>query len=164
MPLTPDAIDWRILRELQANGRITNVDLSEKVGITPPPCLRRVRALEQAGLITGYNAALDEKLTGFDVIAFATVALHSQAEPELRAFENRLLQWPIVRESYMLSGESDYILKCVAPDLPSFQEFVLKELTAAPNVASVKTTMTIRRAKLEPGVPLLLSPLARTGR
>jgi len=163
MPLTLDATDWRILRELQANGRITNVDLAEKVGITPPPCLRRVRALEQAGILTGYNAAIDEKQVGFDVIAFAMVALHSQAEPELRAFENRLLQWPIVRESYMLSGESDYILKCIAPDLPAFQEFVLKHLTAAPNVASVKTTLTIRRAKLEPGVPLALSPLVKPG-
>jgi DNA-binding Lrp family transcriptional regulator len=149
-----DATDWRILRELQANGRITNVELAEKVGITPPPCLRRVRALEQAGIITGYAALLDEKMVGFDLIAFAMVGLHAQSEPELRAFENRLLTWPIVRESYMLSGESDYILKCVAPDLPSFQEFLLKHLTAAPNVASVKTTLAIRRAKFEPGVAL----------
>jgi DNA-binding Lrp family transcriptional regulator len=84
------------------------------------------------------------------------VGLHSQSEPDLRAFENRVLTWPIVRESYMLSGEWDYILKCVAPDLPAFQDFVIKELTAAPNVASVKTTLTIRRAKLEPGVPITI--------
>jgi DNA-binding Lrp family transcriptional regulator len=151
-----DAIDWRILKELQADGRMTNVELAERVGITPPPCLRRVRALEEAGIITGYAALLDEKMVGFDLIAFAMVGLHNQAEADLRAFENRLLTWPIVRESYMLSGETDYILKCVAPDLPSFQDFVIKELTAAPNVASVKTTLAIRRAKFEAGVAVAL--------
>ncbi len=151
-----DATDWRILRELQANGRISNVDLAERVGLSPPPCLRRVRALEEAGILTGYFAQVDEKAVGFDLIAFAMVGLHSQSEADLRAFENRVLKWPIVRESYMLSGEVDYILKCIAPDLPAFQDFVIKELTAAPNVASVKTTLTIRRAKSEPGVPLQL--------
>ncbi len=154
MRLRLDATDWRILRELQANGRISNVDLAEKAGITPPPCLRRVRALEQAGFVAGYHAALDEKMVGFDVVAFAMVGLHSQAEAELRAFENRLLTWPIVREAYMLSGETDYMLKCIAPNLPAFQDFVLKDLTAAANVAGVKTTLTIRRAKFEPGVAL----------
>ena len=151
-----DATDWRILKELQANGRISNVELAEKVGLSPPPCLRRVRALEQAGLITGYYASVDARIAGFDLIAFAMVGLVSQAEADLKAFEARLQSWPMVRESYMLSGEADYILKCVAPDLPSFQDFVLKELTAAPNVAAVKTTLTIRRAKFEPGVPIAL--------
>jgi DNA-binding Lrp family transcriptional regulator len=147
-----DATDWRILKELQANGRISNVELADKIGLSPPPCLRRVRALEQSGMITGYFAALDEREMGFDVIGFAMVGLQSQAEGDLRAFENRLLGWAIVRESYMLAGEADYILKCVARDLHSFQD-----LTAAPNVASVKTTLTIRRAKFEPGVPIDLS-------
>jgi DNA-binding Lrp family transcriptional regulator len=148
-----DATDWRILKELQANGRITNVELASKVGISPPPCLRRVRALEEAGMITGYFAVLDEKTLGFEVIAFASVGLHSQAESDLQAFENRVLSWPLVRECYMLSGEADFILKCVAPDLTTFQDFIIGELTAAPNVASVKTTLVIRRVKFEPGVP-----------
>lgn len=152
-----DATDWRILKELQANGRISNVELADKIGLSPPPCLRRVRALEQAGIISGYFAALDERQTGFDVIGFALVGLNSQSETDLRAFENRLLGWTIVRESYMLSGEADYILKCVAPDLNSFQDFILKQLTAAPNVAHVKTMLTIRRAKFEPGVPIELT-------
>ncbi len=89
-----DATDWRILKELQANGRITNVELARKVGISPPPCLRRVRALEEAGMISGYFALLDEKSLDFEVIAFASVGLHSQSEPDLRAFENRVLAWP----------------------------------------------------------------------
>jgi DNA-binding Lrp family transcriptional regulator len=152
-----DATDWRILKELQANGRITNVELAEKVGISPPPCLRRVRALEQAGIISGYFALLDEKATGFEVIAFAMVTLHSQSEQDLRAFENRVIAWPLVRECYMLSGETDFILKCVAPDLSAFQDFIIQELTSAPNVAGVKTTLVIRRVKNDPGVPITVA-------
>jgi DNA-binding Lrp family transcriptional regulator len=151
-----DATDWRILKELQTNGRITNVELARKVGISPPPCLRRVRALEDAGMIAGYFALLDEKTVGFEVIAFAMVGLHSQSEADLRAFENRVLSWPLVRECYMLSGEVDFMLKCVAPDLTTFQDFIIDSLTAAPNVASVKTTLVIRRIKFEPGVPVTL--------
>ena len=161
MTLRLDATDWRILKELQANGRISNVELAEKIGLSPPPCLRRVRALEQAGYITGYYAALDERLTGFEAIGFAMVGLASQAEPDLRAFVKRLQSWAIVRESHMLSGEADFLLKCVAPDLTAFQNFILKDLTAAPNVAHVKSTLTIGRVKLEPGVPIELSPKRR---
>ena len=149
-----DTIDWRILRELQIDGRITNVALAQRVGISAPPCLRRVRALEEAGLITGYHAAVDERMLGFELTAFAMVGLHSQAEPDLRAFENRVLAWPLVREAYMMSGETDYVLRCVAPDLTTFQNFVLNELTAAPNVAIVKTSLAIRRAKRDAGVPI----------
>lgn len=152
-----DATDWRILKELQSNGRITNVELAEKVGISPPPCLRRVRALEQAGIIAGYFAQLDEKATGFEVIAFAMVTLHSQSEADLRAFENRVLAWPLVRECFMLSGETDFILKCVAPDLTAFQDFIIQDLTSAPNVAGVKTTLVIRRVKNEAGVPITVA-------
>jgi DNA-binding Lrp family transcriptional regulator len=156
MPLRLDAIDWRILKELQADGAITNVALARRVGLTPPPCLRRVKALEGAGLITGYVALLDEKMAGFPVTAFAQVRLHAQAETDLRAFENRVLGWPLVRECHMVSGDMDYMLRCVAADLAAFQEFILEVLTAAPNVASVKTSLTIRRAKFEAGVPIQL--------
>lgn len=149
-----DATDWRILKELQADGRMTNVALAARVGLSAPPCLRRVRALEEAGLINGYTVLLDEAALGFSLTAFALVGLHNQSEAQLRAFENRVIGWSIVREAHMLSGESDYILKCVAADLAAFQAFVLEELTTAPNVASVKTFLTIRRAKRAPGVPM----------
>lgn len=152
MPIMLDATDWKILKELQADGRMTNIALATKIGLSAPPCLRRVRALEEAGLIAGYTALVDEEALGFKLSAFAMVRLHNQAEADLRAFENRVLGWPLVREGYMLSGESDFMLKCVARDLTSFQDFILNELTAAPNVASVKTYLTIRRAKREPGV------------
>jgi len=154
MAIELDATDWRILKELQADGRITNIALANRIGLSAPPCLRRVRALEEAGLITGYTALVDEARLGYALTAFAMVRLHNQAETDLRAFENRILGWPLVREAYMLSGESDFMLKCIARDLQRFQNFVLDELTAAPNVASVKTYLTIRRAKREPGVAI----------
>lgn len=154
MPLVLDATDWRILKELQADGRMTNIALATKIGLSAPPCLRRVRALEEAGLISGYTALVDEDALGYPLTAFVMVRLHNQAEADLRAFENRVLGWPLVREAHMLSGESDFMLKCIARDLSGFQSFVLEDLTAAPNVASVKTFLTIRRAKREPGIPM----------
>ena len=149
-----DVTDWRILRELQEDGRITNVELARRVGISAPPCLRRVRALEEAGIIKGFTALLDEKALGFDVTAFAMVGLHSQAEADLIAFEERARSSPIVRDCYMLSCEIDFVLKCVATDLSAFQDFIIHELTAAPNVASVKTSLVIRASKHAIGVPI----------
>jgi DNA-binding Lrp family transcriptional regulator len=150
-----DSIDRHILRELQDNGRITNVELARRVGISPPPCLRRVRALEQAGYIRGYRALLDEKALGCEVTAFAMVHLATQAETDLAAFEAFVRAQPIVRECWMLSGEIDFLLKCVAPNLSAFQAFVT-ELTAAPNVRNVKTSLTLRNSKNAPNVPLEL--------
>jgi len=152
VPARLDAIDRKILRELQDNGRITNVDLAGRVGISAPPCLRRVRALEEAGYIKGYRALLDEKLLGYEVTVFAMVHLTSQAEADLKAFEAFVRKAPLVRECWMLSGEIDFILKCVAPDLKTFQAFV-GELTGAPNVRNVKTSLTLRNSKDEAVVP-----------
>ncbi|MED5566112.1 MAG: Lrp/AsnC family transcriptional regulator, partial [Pseudomonadota bacterium] len=118
-----DDIDLRIIDELQRNGRMTNVDLARCVGISAPPCLRRVRALEHAGFIAGYHANVHPALLGFGVTVFAMVGLHSQAEADLQAFEARVESWPEVRECHMLNGDIDFILKCVAPDLASFQDF-----------------------------------------
>ncbi len=148
-----DAIDRRILAELQADGRMTNVELARRVGISAPPCLRRVRALENQGLIRGYHALVDARALGFEVQVFVMVGLQSQAEADLNAFESRCRSWSLVRECSMLNGEVDFILKCVAPDLPTFQRFLTDELTSAPNVTLVKTSLVIRCAKDEPVVP-----------
>ena len=148
-----DAIDLKILKELQDDGRVTNVELSQRVGVSPPPCLRRVRALELAGYIKGYRALLDEKLLGFEVTVFAMVHLSSQAEADLEAFEEFVRKEPLVRECWMLSGEIDFVLKCVAPDLKTLQGFVA-ELTAAPHVRNVKTSLTLRNSKDAAIVPV----------
>lgn len=149
-----DAIDLHILSLLQKDGRMTNVDLASHVGISAPPCLRRVRALEQAGLLQGYHAVVNEKALGFEVKVFAMVGLHSQAEADLQKFEALCNEWDYVRECHMLNGEIDFVLKCVAPDLSSFQTFLTENLTSAENVASVKTSLVIRCAKDVPGVPI----------
>ena len=151
-----DDIDRRILAYLQEDGRITNVELARRVGISAPPCLRRVRALEEAGYIRGYHADVNEELLDYRVTAFARVALESQAESDLNAFEELVRGWPLVRECYMLNGEIDFILKVVARDLAEFQKFLTSELTPAPNVASVKTSLTIRSSKRLPGVPVTM--------
>jgi DNA-binding Lrp family transcriptional regulator len=154
VPARLDAIDRKILKELQEDGRITNVDLADRVGISAPPCLRRMRALEEAGYIKGYRALLDEKLLGYEVTVFAMVHLASQAGADLEAFDAFVRDKSVVRECWMLSGEIDFILKCVAPDLRTFQAFVA-ELTAAPHVRNVKTSLVLKTAKDAADVPFL---------
>tara|TARA_R100000005_G_scaffold95995_1_gene79984 strand:- start:4497 stop:4994 length:498 start_codon:yes stop_codon:yes gene_type:complete len=149
-----DEIDRRILHDLQEDGRITNVELAKNAGISAPPCLRRVRALEEAGYIEGYHARLNPEHLGFGVTIFALVGLQSQAEIDLSAFENLVNTWPLVRECYMLAGENDFILKVVAKDWDTYQHFLTHKLTAAPNVAHVKTSLGIRVSKFLPGVPV----------
>jgi len=149
-----DDIDRRLLAELQDNGRITNVELAGRVGLTAPPCLRRVRSLEESGAIKGYHADIDPATLGFTITVFAMVSLKSQAEADLRAFEEHMSTLPAVRECHMLNGEIDFVIKIVSKDLQSFQDFLTSKLTPAPNVASVKTSLVIRTSKNQPGVPL----------
>ncbi|MFC5585506.1 Lrp/AsnC family transcriptional regulator [Nitratireductor kimnyeongensis] len=151
MPLKADldAIDWKILRELQADGKMSNVELSRRVGISAPPCLRRVKRLEEGGIIKGYRALLNSPALGYDVVAFCLIGLHYQSETELKTFAQRTLKWPIVRRAWMVSGDSDFMLHCVATDLTTFQTFVIEELTSAPNVDTVRTALTIRQVKDE---------------
>ncbi len=149
-----DEIDRRILTQLQDNGRMTNVRLAKNVGISPPPCLRRVRALEKAGYIKGYHAELHAAQLGFSVTVFAHVGLHSQAEADLAAFEERVRGWPMVRECSMMAGETDFILKVVAKDWDAYQTWLTRELVSAPNVDTVRSTLAIRESKHLPGVPL----------
>lgn len=149
-----DDIDRKILAELQANGRMTNVELANRVKITAPPCLRRVRVLENTGYITGYHAQLNPGALGYEVTAYAYVGLASQAEQDLRAFEEQVKNWPKVRSCHMLSGDVDFVLLCVARNVPEFHDFVTRDLTSAKNVASVKTALVIRSIKDSCGVPV----------
>ncbi len=151
-----DNIDRRILQDLQANGRITNVELARRVGISAPPCLRRVRALELAGFVRGYHADLEPRALGFNVTVFAHVGLASQAERDLEAFEALVDSWPEVRECHMLAGETDFLLKVVASDWDDYQRFLTTKLTVAPNVNHVKSALSIRASKYQPGVPITI--------
>lgn len=149
-----DKIDRKILKNLQDDGRITNVELAKMVGISAPPCLRRVRALEEAGYIKGYHAKVDPHVLGYGVTVFAQVKLVSQAEGDLKKFEELIKSWPRVREAHMLAGETDFLLRIVAHDWDDYQNFLTSELTAAANVTSVKSALAIRSSKEEPGVPV----------
>lgn len=149
-----DRIDRKILHDLQENGRMTNVELAERAGISAPPCLRRVRALEEAGVIKGYHADIDPHTLGYGITVFAQVGLDNQAESDLQKFEELVKQWPLVRECYLVSGEADYILKIVAEDWDSYQKFLTSHLTTAPNVSHIKSALGVRVAKNKPGVPV----------
>jgi len=149
-----DNIDFLILNELQVNGKISNVELANLVNISPPSCLRRVKVLEDAQYIKGYNADINAELVGFKVTVFAYVGLESQAEKDLQIFENYISVFPEVRECHMLIGEVDFLLKIVAKDWDDFQQFLTGKLTQAPKVSNVKTSLNIRSNKRLPGVPL----------
>ncbi len=164
MKVRLDSVDWKILAALQANGRITNVELARRAGISAPPCLRRVRALEQGGIIKGYRTLIDEKELGYDLTAFAFVGLKNQTEAELVRFEEQIRQWSVVREAWMVSGEVDFILFCITDTLRSFQNFIIETLTSAENVESVRTSLTIRQSKTEPRVPMASADAEDDGR
>lgn len=149
-----DKIDRNILKNLQESGRMTNVDLARSVGISAPPCLRRVRSLEDAGLIKGYHADIDRAALGYGVTVFAMVKLKSQAENDLVAFEKYVSALSMVRECYMLAGDVDFLLKIVAKDWDAYQALLTHQLTTAPNVTSVKSSLSIRSVKNVPGIPI----------
>ncbi len=148
-----DRIDLQLLKDLQEKGRITNVELARRAGISAPPCLRRVRALEEAGFIRNYHAELKAEALGFDVLFFALVGLDNPSEVVLTQFERMLESWPEVRECHMARGPSDFVLKIVARNTAHENELTTK-LTSAPHVVTVQTIQVIRTAKALPGVPI----------
>ncbi|MEI6159884.1 MAG: Lrp/AsnC family transcriptional regulator [Roseococcus sp.] len=147
-----DAIDLRILAELQADGRITNVELASRVGLSAPPCLRRVRRLEEAGVLRGYHADVEPSSLGFEVTFFAIVGLESQKQVILDAFEAEVIGWAEVRECHMIRGGGDFLLRLVARDT-AHENALTARLTSAQNVLRVQTLQTIRTAKNAVGVP-----------
>ncbi|GGC60532.1 AsnC family transcriptional regulator [Siccirubricoccus deserti] len=148
-----DEVDRQILAELQADGRMTNVELARRVGLSAPPCLRRVRRLEEEGIIRGYHADLDPVALGYEITFFALVGLESQKEAVLATFEGAVREWPEVRECHMIRGGGDFLLRLVARDT-AHENALTSRLTAAPEVARVQTLQTIRTAKDEAGVPV----------
>ncbi|WP_420349910.1 Lrp/AsnC family transcriptional regulator [Pelagibius sp.] len=148
-----DRIDLQILQDLQEDGRITNVELARRAGISAPPCLRRVRALEEAGFIRGYHAELQAEALGFEVTFFALVGLDSQSDAVLTEFESLVGGWSEVRECHMARGPDDFVLRLVARNTAHENELT-QRLTSVPHVVTVKTIQVIRTAKATPGVPI----------
>ncbi|MES2252362.1 MAG: Lrp/AsnC family transcriptional regulator [Pseudomonadota bacterium] len=151
-----DKIDISILNDLQNTGRITNVELAKRAGISAPPCLRRVNALEDQGIISSYHAHLNPQMLGFTVTIFSEVALTSQNDADLRIFEEKIQEWPLVRECYMVTGGADFLLKIIAQDFDAYQNFLSTQLSTFPLVSQIKTRMVIRASKKQPGIPLEL--------
>ncbi len=152
-PALLDQIDRRILAELQDDGRMTNVELARRAGISAPPCLRRVRRLEEAGIIRGYHADSDPQKLGWEITFFAIVGLESQKELVLSAFETMVAEWPEVRECHMIRGGGDFLLRLVARDT-AHENQLTQRLTGASHVSRVQTLQTIRTSRSLAGVPL----------
>jgi DNA-binding Lrp family transcriptional regulator len=152
-----DAIDRQILQDLQNDGRMSNVDIAKRVGISAPPCLRRVKTLEDKKIIRGYHADIDPSVLDYHLVVYANVGLEKHSDDDLRSFTALVETWPMVREAYMMAGDTDYMLKVVARDWDHYNEFFSQTLTKAPNVVHVKSNMTIRCVKNKPGVPIDLT-------
>ena len=149
-----DGIDLKILRILQDEGRVSNLDLSKKIGMSPPPTLRRVRDLEKNGFIDGYRANIDPSKLGYDLTAWIFISLKNQNEDSLNTFEKLVWGWESIRECYMLNGEIDFILKSVSRNMAEFNDFLSQNITSNENVLSVKTAFAIKATKRLGNVPI----------
>ena len=150
-----DEIDRRILTALQENARITNVELAESVGISPSPCWRRVRELEQKGVISNYVTLIDPASIGLPVSVFVQVTLERQVETALEEFEGVVADWPEVMECYLMTGDADYLLRVVVADLAAYHRFLVDHLTRVPGVASIKSSFALKQVKYRTALPLV---------
>lgn len=149
-----DDVDQIILRALQEDGRMSNVDLAERAGISAPPCLRRLRHLEDAGYIKGYTAVLDPNLMGYSISAFIKVSVASSKNEDLQAFIQKVQEWDHIREAYALAGDADFLLRVVAKDWDDYQNFLLNILPTAPAIGTNKSYLSVKTIKQSGGVPL----------
>lgn len=149
-----DAIDRRILAELQADSRLTNVELAGRVGLSPSPCLARVRSLEKAGVIRRYVALVEPAALGLGVHVFIQVTLERQVDRNLAEFERRMAQYPQVMECYLMTGDSDYLLRVLVRDMAALQDFIVDELTRIPGVANIRSSFALKQAKYTTALPV----------
>ena len=152
--LALDRIDRNILAQLQQDGRMANSDLSQRVGLSPSPCLRRVKALEETGVIRNYVALVDPAAVDLSVSVFVSVTLERQVEERLDAFEAAVVRWPEVLECYLMTGEADYLLRVVVPDLAAYERFLKDHLTRVPGVASIKSSFALKQVRYNTALPL----------
>lgn len=152
-----DRIDYRILHHLQNDGRLTNLELAERVGLSPSPCLRRVRALEDAGILKRYVGIVDAKAVGLPISAFISVSLRSQEVGALDAFQNAVKSFPEVMECYLMTGNSDYLLRVVMPDLESYERFLADKLTRIPGIGNIQTSFALKPVVARTELPLAQS-------
>ena len=159
--LALDAIDRKILAQLQDDARIANVALADAVGLSPAPCLRRVRALEEKGVIRKHVTLVDPGAVGLAVSVFVHVSLERQIEPSLKRFEAAILTWPEVMECYLMTGDADYLLRVVCADLAAYERFLLNHLTRVPGVASIRSSFSLKQVKYSTALPVVVAPSQR---
>lgn len=152
--ITLDDIDRRILERLQENARIANVDLAGEVGLSPSPCLRRVRDLEDSGVIRSHVTLLEPAAVGLPVSVFVNVSLERQVERALETFESAVLERPEVMECYLMTGDADYLLRVVVPDVAAYERYLMDHLTRVPGVASIKSSFALNQVKYRTALPL----------
>lgn len=150
----PDEIDIRILDELQANAKLTNVALSERVHLSPSPCLARVRALERSGVIDRYVTILNPLAVGLGVSVFIQITLDKQVKPALETFESAIRDRPEVMECYLMTGDADYLLRVVVPDVQALERFILEQLTDIPGIANIRSSFALKQVKYQTALPL----------
>jgi DNA-binding Lrp family transcriptional regulator len=158
---TLDATDLHILEALQANAKLPNVELASRVHLSPSPCLTRVRSLEERGVIRRYATLLDPLAIGLSVSVFIQISLEKQARKALEVFESAIRQRPEVMECYLMSGDADYLLRVVVPDVQALERFILDKLTPIPGIASIRSSFALKQVKYETALPL---PAARRKR
>ena len=149
-----DSIDWKILRLLQLDARVANVDLARQVGLSPSPCLSRVRALEQQGYISRYVSLLDPLRVGLKVSVFIQVTLEKQIKPALETFERAIRERPEVMECYLMTGDADYLLRVVVSDLQAVEHFILNFLSRVPGVGNIRSSFALKQVKYQTALPL----------
>lgn len=149
-----DRIDHAIIRELQADGRLSNQTLSERVGLSPSPCSRRLKLLEENGVIKGYTALIDEAALGVAMSVFVFIKLERQVDDTLNAFESAIMEFPEVLDCWLMTGTRDYLLRIVTTGLPHYESFLTGELTRIPGVASIESSLSLRRVKSALAAPL----------
>jgi len=156
-----DAVDWKILEVLQQDARVANVDLAREVGLTPSPCLARVRELERKGVISRYVTLLDPKRLGLAVSVFIQVRLEKQVERSLEGFEQAIRQRPEVMECYLMTGDSDYLLRVLVPDIPALERFIVDFLTRIPGIGNIQSSFALKQVKYQTALPLGAPPSSR---
>ena len=149
-----DEIDQRILKELQENGRLTNVELADRVGLSPSPCLRRVRALEKSGVIKGYKTLVDQETVGLPISVFVMVSLEKQVEAAWQEFEKRIRELPEVMECYLMTGEMDYLLRVVTRDIQTYERFLIHDLTKFTGVRGIKSSFALKQVVYRTALPV----------
>jgi Lrp/AsnC family leucine-responsive transcriptional regulator len=156
MPISElDAIDRKIIRTLQANGKISVGELAERIGLSASPCARRIRLLEKAGIIKGYAAIVDQKRVGLPISAFASIKLERQREEDLDRFEETVSRWTEVLDCYLMTGQRDYLMRIVASDLEAYERFIKDKLTRLENIASIETSFALGQVKRSEILPLI---------